>query len=71
LRIILWRTDPLLSGDCKQRPLLGNARKDRTVFSVSRAAAVSGKWLGEHVTAAKDTNATMYGGFYVVRPEIL
>jgi hypothetical protein len=45
---ILWLIDPLLSSDCKQRPLLDNARNiyarynRRTVNAVVRAAAVSG-----------------------------
>jgi hypothetical protein len=36
--MVLWHIDPLLSGDCKQRPLLGNFRNiharnnRRTVF---------------------------------------
>jgi hypothetical protein len=49
----------------KQRPLLGKARNihsgnnRRKVFSVVRAAAVSGQQLGEHIPAATDTNATI------------
>jgi hypothetical protein len=50
---------------CKQRPLLGNARNmharynRRTVFSVVRAAAISGQRLGKHVPAATVTNVTI------------
>jgi hypothetical protein len=45
---------------CKQRLLLGNAHNERrTVFSVARAAAVSGKQVSEHVPVATDTNATI------------
>jgi hypothetical protein len=50
---------------CKQRPFLGKARNihasnnKRTVFSVIRAANVSVKWLGKHVSAATDTKATI------------
>jgi hypothetical protein len=57
----------------KQRPLLGNARNNRrTVFSVVRAAAVSGQQLGKHVPAAMDTNAAIEERcFYVVRAKML
>jgi hypothetical protein len=49
---------------CKQWPSLGNAcniyaRNNRTVFTVVRAAAVSGQHLGKHVPVAMDTNATI------------
>jgi hypothetical protein len=48
-----------------QESVLGNARKVHernnrgTVFSVVRAAAVSGKRFGKHVSAVMDTNATI------------
>jgi hypothetical protein len=45
---------------CEQKPLLGNNRDNRrTVFSVVRAAAVSGQRLGKHVPMEMDTNATI------------
>jgi hypothetical protein len=48
ISFVLWRIDPLISGDCKQRSLLDNTHNigarntRRTVFSVVRVAAVSG-----------------------------
>jgi hypothetical protein len=62
---MLWHLDSLLSGDCKQWPLLGNAcnihvcNNRRTVFSVVHATTVSGQWLGEHIFAATGMNATI------------
>jgi hypothetical protein len=55
----------LINSDFKKRPLVGNARNihvsnnRRTVFSVVRAATVSGQRLGKHVPAAMDTKATL------------
>jgi hypothetical protein len=49
----------------KQRLLLGNARNIhagnniKMVFSVVRAAAVSGQRLGKHVSEEKEMNATI------------
>jgi hypothetical protein len=49
LRRILWRIDPLLGGDCKQQPLLGNsnyikARNNRT----AAMKPVSKQRIGKH-----------------------
>jgi hypothetical protein len=62
---VLWHIDSLLSGDCKQRPLLGNAcnihacNNRRTVFSVVHATTVPGQRLGKHILAATDTSWTI------------
>jgi hypothetical protein len=55
---LLWRMDTLLTSDCKQRLLLGNAHNRRTVFSVVCTTAISGKQLSTHVSVATDVTAT-------------
>jgi hypothetical protein len=65
--------DTLLTGDCKQRLLLGNAHNNRrTVFSVVCTAAMSGKQITKHVSVATDLNATIEESvFYVAHDKML
>jgi hypothetical protein len=52
---VLWYIHPLLSGDCKQRPLLGNMQQQNNGFM----QPISKQWLSKHVPAETNMRTTI------------
>jgi hypothetical protein len=59
--ILLWHIELLLSGDSVNSGHCNvvHATIEEQLFSVVRVMAIAGQWLGKHVPAALDTNATI------------
>jgi hypothetical protein len=62
---ILWCINPLLSNDCKQRPLLGNARNIHSCNNRKTRLCNSKYWIGKH--AYNNRGIAENGVFYSVR----